>query len=94
MPSPRRTPRSANSLVEAEERLTRSMNALRIDMLTMHCWMFTVRRSFWQGVAYGIGFVVAVAVLVPVFVWTLRSVNWPPIIAGFVDEIVEQMERQ
>ncbi len=69
------------------------MDLLRRDLERTHCWLFTVRRAFWQGVAYGIGFVMAVAVLVPVFIWTLRSVNWPPIIAEFVDEVVQQMER-
>lgn len=93
MPSPRR-PAGRPPIIEAEERLTHSMNLLRTDMERMHCWIFTIRRSFWQGLAYGLGFVVAVAVLVPILVWTLRSVNWPPLIASFVDQVVEQMQRQ
>lgn len=93
MSSPRRPVRRP-PVIEAEERLTHSMNLLRTDMERMHCWIFTTRRSFLQGLAYGLGFVVAVAVLVPILVWMLRSVNWPPLVAHFVDQVTEQMERQ
>ncbi|MDD4319419.1 MAG: DUF5665 domain-containing protein [Candidatus Peribacteraceae bacterium] len=49
--------------------------------------------SFLRGIASGLGVLVAVAIIVPLLVTFLRSVNWVPIIGNFVNDVAEQMEQ-
>jgi len=50
-------------------------------------------RSFLRGIAYVLGGIVAVAIVLPLCLFLLRSVAWPSITARFFDQVILQMER-
>ena len=50
-------------------------------------WMF-----FWRGVLYGLGLLVAIAIVIPFLLWILKSVEWIPLIGDFLNKIASQME--
>lgn len=50
-------------------------------------------RSFLRGISYVLGGIVTVAIVIPLFLWLLRTVSWPSITAKFVDQVILQMER-
>ncbi len=49
--------------------------------------------TFIKGIAYGLGFLVALAVIVPIIIALLRTVNWVPIVGKFLSEVATQMEQ-
>ncbi len=48
---------------------------------------------FLKGIAYGVGFLVGVAIVVPVVVSLLRSVQWGPVVGKIMNEAVRQMDQ-
>ncbi|MFA6038833.1 MAG: DUF5665 domain-containing protein [Candidatus Peribacteraceae bacterium] len=84
----------------AEERLVRALEQLNravADMPAKYGYVFdrkkSLAHSFLQGAARGLGFVAAIAILVPLIIAFLQSFDWGPIIGSFVKDIVEQMEQ-
>lgn len=49
--------------------------------------------SFLKGVSSILGAIVTIVIVIPVVVWVLRSVVWPPIIDTFIANIIDQMEQ-
>lgn len=73
-----------------QEELVRMLHAVQADA-ALSRKMFV---AFVQGICYGMGFILAVAVIIPVILFTLRRVDFPPMIATFVEDVIEQMERR
>ncbi len=48
--------------------------------------------SFLQGTASAIGAIAAFVIVIPLVVWALRTVEWPPIISGLVTNVLTQIE--
>jgi hypothetical protein len=48
--------------------------------------------AYLRGIFYGLGALTAFAVLIPIVVWTLRSVEWIPIIGEFISRVATQVE--
>ncbi|MFH0769918.1 MAG: DUF5665 domain-containing protein [Candidatus Peregrinibacteria bacterium] len=77
----------------AEERLVRSVDALNTTLcetnyLTRMLWV-----NFLKGIFYGMGFLIALALAVPLAVSLLRSVDWVPIIGDFLTEVAVWIEK-
>lgn len=49
--------------------------------------------SFLKGVSSTLGAIVTVVIILPVVVWALRSVAWPPIIERVVSTVISQIEQ-
>lgn len=49
--------------------------------------------SFLQGTASALGAIATVVIVMPALVWTLRSVEWPPIVSGFIAKVINQIEQ-
>ena len=49
--------------------------------------------SFLKGVVSALGAIAAVVIVMPLIVWALRSVQWPPLLSGFVTQIIDQIEQ-
>lgn len=49
--------------------------------------------SFLKGVSSTMGAIATVVIILPVVVWALRSVAWPPIIERVVTTIIFQIEQ-
>ena len=75
---------------DTTERLVQSVDALRRRMEKTA--KRSIALSFLQGLAYGMGFFVAIALFSTFIVWAMQSVNWPPLIAEFLAKVLEQME--
>lgn len=48
--------------------------------------------TFVKGIVYGLGMIVAFAVVVPFFVWFLRAFDWIPFISDIAIEVAEKMQ--
>jgi hypothetical protein len=83
--SEERLEHSLNHLAKVAERLPKDLGFPR------NPFQYLVV-SFLKGIAYGFGALVAVAVVVPLVISVMRSVNWVPIIGNFVADIATQME--
>lgn len=49
--------------------------------------------SFLKGTTSALGAIAAVVIVLPMIVWTLRTVEWPPLISGFITQILTQIEQ-
>lgn len=49
--------------------------------------------SFLKGVASALGAMVAVVIVIPLVLFALQSISWPPIINGIVSTIIHQIEQ-
>jgi hypothetical protein len=47
---------------------------------------------FLRGIAYGLGFLTGFAIIIPILIAFLRSIEWVPLVGGFVTDIVLQIE--
>jgi len=47
---------------------------------------------FLRGVVYGLGVLVAAAIVIPLLLMTLRSVEWVPMVGDFVTRVIERIE--
>ena len=77
-----------------------SLDELHETMLLLpdqYKWVFRPGRHLWfsfaKGIAYGLGLLAAVAIVVPLCVALLREINWVPIVGDFVAEVAERIER-
>ncbi len=76
------------------------MDALRIEMGHLR---YAVRRdtqfrrsmalAFLKGTVTTLGALATVVIIMPVVLWFLRSVHWPPIVEGVVSNIIHQIEQ-
>lgn len=49
--------------------------------------------SFGKGVASALGFAVAAAIIIPLALSFLQSVNWAPLVVDFLTNVARSMER-
>jgi hypothetical protein len=49
--------------------------------------------AFLRGVAYSVGFIVAIVIVIPLFVSLLRQVNWVPLVGDFLSDVSVRMEQ-
>jgi len=47
---------------------------------------------FMRGVLYGLGILVAIAIVIPIIIQLLYSVQWVPLLGDFLVQIIERME--
>ena len=48
--------------------------------------------GFLRGIAYGLGILVALAIVVPVIITLLSTIEWVPLVGDFVSEIIRRIE--
>ncbi|MCB9808274.1 hypothetical protein H6770_03370 [Candidatus Peribacteria bacterium] len=48
--------------------------------------------AFLRGIMYGLGIIVAFAIVVPIILWLLSTINWIPFIGDIVTEIITRIE--
>ncbi len=78
-----------------EKQLTDAISLLhdRVDILASHfspahfLWM-----GFLRGIVYGLGILVAFAIVVPILLAILSSFDWIPIIGDILTEIIARIE--
>lgn len=82
---------------EATEReIVQSIHALKESLDERNSYerfWISSAHSFTRGVFYGLGALAAVAIVMPFVVWFLTSIAWPPIVAGFVTRVIDQIDR-
>jgi len=83
---------SQDELVQAVRELTVSMNALRISNEPQNNFKLSMAYSFLKAVAYVLGALMTVALLVPLLLLLLRGVEWPPLIGDWVAKVITQIE--
>ncbi|PIR48647.1 hypothetical protein COU80_02990 [Candidatus Peregrinibacteria bacterium CG10_big_fil_rev_8_21_14_0_10_55_24] len=86
-------PSSEDRLVRSLDRLNTSVTAL-IELQTEQSK--TSRRLgffFLRGVFYGLGILVAIAIIIPIVIQILHSVQWVPLLGDFLIEVIERMEQ-
>ncbi len=52
-----------------------------------HLWL-----GFLRGIVYGLGILVAFAIVVPLILAILSTIDWIPVIGNIVSEIVQRIE--
>lgn len=92
MPTPKKKSASTDSSITLKEvqneiflarKLYRKKNQVR----------YVLSLAFLRGVFSAVGAMIAVAIVIPMIVFALRSIQWPEIISGFISTIVSQMEQ-
>lgn len=64
-------------------------HAIRLDLQTRRAMSL----AFLKGVATTLGAIATVVIIMPLFVWTLQHVAWPPVIADIVSRVIHQLEQ-
>ena len=47
---------------------------------------------FLRGVMYGLGFLFAFVIVIPLIVWILQYIEWVPMLGDFIADIIERIE--
>lgn len=81
-------PKSAPDLVRLQATLDRVEKSLAQQVR----WKPVMLRSFTNGMLSVLGALAAVAIVVPILVWVLRGVQWPPLVDAFVQRVLVQIE--
>lgn len=81
-------PEPKDDLARALRELRQSVDATKTAIDYYGNLSTGIFQSFVKGIAYGLGALVAVAIVIPLVVWALSSVAWPPLIAGFISQII------
>jgi len=48
---------------------------------------------FLRGIMYGLGFLFAIVIVIPVIVWILHYIEWVPMVGDLIAEIIERIEQ-
>ncbi len=48
--------------------------------------------NYVKGIVYALGVMTAFAIVIPLIVWFLRSIEWGPIMDGVIDEVLVRIE--
>jgi len=87
---------SKKKSLSIDKELVKSLDHLNDSIQRFSMKYSDVPRSlglyFLRGVLYGLGFLFAIAIVIPVVVWLLQWVEWVPLIGDFVAEIVKRMQ--
>ena len=49
--------------------------------------------KFEEGIMYGLGMIVAFAIVAPLLVWLLSFLNWVPLVSDFVVQVTETVQQ-
>jgi hypothetical protein len=87
--------------VQPEEKLSRSLEHLDRTIselpeeysLILHPGKHLIF-TYLKGIIYGLGVLTAVAIVIPLLVALLRSVEWVPLVGDFVERVVIRIEQQ
>ena len=47
---------------------------------------------FLRGVMYGLGFLFAFVIIIPLLVWLLQYVEWVPLLGDFIADVIQRIE--
>ncbi|MDD5623781.1 MAG: DUF5665 domain-containing protein [Candidatus Peribacteraceae bacterium] len=78
-----------------DERLTKTLQHLDASVAHLQSALHRHRRpwdSFYRGILYGLGMIVAFAIIVPVIIAMLRMVEWVPLVGDFLTNVIIRME--
>lgn len=79
----------------SDESLAQSMRNLDMHMEKL-AQFYKPQRFLWlgfiRGIVYGLGIVVAIAIVLPIILWLLSTIDWIPYIGDLVSEIISRME--
>ncbi len=64
-------------------------HAIRLDLQTRRAMSL----AFLKGVASALGAIATVVIIMPLVVWILQHVAWPPVIADIVTRVIHQLEQ-
>lgn len=84
-----------NDTASSEVRLRKSIDKLTKSVSEME-HLRTPKTFFWtflRGIVYGLGLITAAAIVIPVIVLLLRSVEWLPLLGGFISDIINNIEQ-
>ncbi len=84
---------SRNELLHVVHELKQSVEVIRRETVLMNDFKWGMANAFLRGVAYALGALMAVAIIVPVFLWFLRGIEWPPLIGGVISNIIEYIDQ-
>lgn len=85
------TPAKKN-LTESEK-LRLEMEHLRYAVRNDTRFRRSMALAFLKGTVSALGAIAAVVIVMPVVVWVLQSVHWPPLIADIVSKVILQIEQ-
>jgi hypothetical protein len=86
---------AGNTKESDQKGLVKTMRSLDLHMKKLagyyephrYLWM-----GFLRGIVYGLGIIVAIALVLPLLLWLLSSIDWIPFIGDIVSDIVLRME--
>lgn len=85
---PKKKDPDSKSLVKTIRSLDKHMELLASHYEPhRYLWM-----GFIRGIVYGLGIIVAIALVVPLLIWILSMVDWIPFIGDMVNEIILRIE--
>lgn len=85
--------KDTDALLKSVKQLDKSMQKIVEQNKELLDPIRNLQLYFLRGVLYGIGIIVAVAIVIPFVIHLLRYVEWVPLIGDFLVEIVEQIEQ-
>ncbi len=74
-------------------RLQHTLEQLERRLSTQTRWRPTLMRAFFTGIFTALGAMAAVAVVVPMLVWMLRGVHWPPLLDTIIEPVIQRVEQ-
>lgn len=75
-------------LVKAVRQLQERMDALAAHLETgRFLWM-----GFLRGIVYGLGILVSIAIVAPILLALLSSIDWIPFIGDIITEVIRRLE--
>lgn len=85
--------RPRDELVAAVRELQKSVDDLRKANAPQNEFKLSMAYSFLRAVAYVLGAAMTVSILIPLILFLLRGVEWPPLIGNWVANVIMQIER-
>ena len=67
------------------------MDEARIEIATNRRLYRSMLSSFLKGIAYGLGAMTAAVLVIPIILWFLSAIAWPPLIADFISDIITEL---
>ncbi|HRH93644.1 MAG TPA: hypothetical protein PKV72_03890 [Candidatus Peribacteria bacterium] len=87
-------PKQSGDLRADLARLQTTLNHVEKSLSQQVRWKPVMLRSFLNGMLSVLGALAAVAIVVPILVWFLRGVQWPPLIDAFVQRMIIQIDER
>jgi hypothetical protein len=74
-------------------RLESTLEQIEHRLASQTRWRPVLLRAFASGICTALGALAAVAVVVPITVWFLRGVHWPPLLDAMVDRVLTRIDQ-